>query len=133
MILLIVISFGLVWFLTDIIKDYFFYIKKESFIVSEIFSSNENKVKIFIKKFVFSFVKAISLIFTYIIIYSALDSGILVNAILFFLIIISVRIVPEFLFLFQKSTIPKKVIIIETVSCSVEYLIMSIILSALMS
>ncbi len=129
--LMIIISLSLIWFLTDIIKDYFFHIKNESFIASEFF--DKNKIKFFIKKFIFSLIKALTLIFVYIIIYSSLDSGMFVNAVVFYLIIIAIKIVPEFLFLFQRSSIPKRVIFIEICSCLIEYLVVSFILTILMS
>src|SRR5574344_808595 len=132
MILLIMLSLTLMWFFLDIAKKFFSYTLETDTNFVKTYDEN-NKSKFFILSFLFSFIRSALIVFVYVLIYPFLDNGFFMNAIIFYFIILSIKIIPDFMFLFQKFNIFNRFFVLEIISSLFEYAVVSFVLSFLMT
>ncbi|MDR0675619.1 MAG: hypothetical protein LBF97_01075 [Elusimicrobiota bacterium] len=133
MVFLIIICITLLWFFLDIAK-YFISLSLEpdSIYIKRYKNTDKSKIIFFSISFVVALIKASLITIVLVLIYPFLDKNYFINFIIFYFLILSLKIIPDILFLFQRLNIARKTFVIEVVFSFVEYAIIAFLLNFLL-
>jgi hypothetical protein len=123
----------LLWFFLDIAK-YFISLSLEpdSIYIKRYKNTDKSKIIFFSISFVVALIKASLITIVLVLIYPFLDKNYFINFIIFYFLILSLKIIPDILFLFQRLNIARKTFVIEVVFSFVEYAIIAFLLNFLL-